>query len=264
MIEPPESIVICIAVADSLADAIAAVLPDTLDSPPLILPSSQSRQDVSVAAVRRLLRSRGIASSLLTPAGVLARSPFTRPEGGDWRPVSIELPGQPIFSVSLPHRLVTSPDIWIVTDLDAVAGRGPHVLDLPVRYIRRFDRLRALTSGDRTWMVALADRLPITRVVSTMTSGDLSIATSTSDMTAGELLALSLAGLRLPPTASVAGVWEDPLVQRATDLEIGALHPGQIRPVVQLRTDNPASAPLVNRILMAMSVDIDDRHRKTS
>jgi hypothetical protein len=247
-------IAIDIAISDSLDDALSALPPEQLRASPLLLPTSGRRQDPAVASIRRQLRTIGVDSSVLLPGGLVSLAPFTQPEGGAWQSATINVPGQPGMAVSLPSRLLSSQETWIVIDVDAVAGRGPHVLDLAARYLRHTDRLRGLRTRERTWVVAVNSLLNVTRLVGTANLDGLAVATSTRDLVAGELLALAMAGLHLPQSSSVTGVWEDPLVQRATELQLGVLYPGQLSPNVTIAAESTRAIGIANQILTAMGV----------
>jgi hypothetical protein len=54
------------------------------------------------------------------------------------------------------------------------------------------------------------------------------VVADTSDPIAAELVALAFADLDRPSSAEYTGPWEDQLVQRATELQIGVLLPSAI------------------------------------
>jgi len=159
------------------------------------------------------------------PAGAIA----TVAGGGRWAEVTIDAPDAPPYRVSLPARLAAAPTRWSVTDVDAVAGRGPFVLDLVARYLHPATRLRYLAARRREDLVADANlAAPLALCVISATIAETSLVAVTADPIAGELMALALADERLPDHASVTGPWEERIVQRATELELGIQVPSQL------------------------------------
>lgn len=214
--------------AGAVRDALG---PHPLPEGVVILPSSLRRTDRLAGAVREVLRNERVASRLLVPANpvaaLLPRLPRT--PARSWIDFEIHPPDMPPVTISLPDPLYGGSPVWSVTDVDAVAGTGPYILDLVARYLHPLGRLRQLGSRGRTGAVAdlnLAAR-PSTCVIGKML-GSVFVAGIATDPIAAELFALALADEDLPPDRSVTGPWEDRVVQRATELELGIQIPQQL------------------------------------
>lgn len=200
------------------------------NSTPLLLPSSLDRDDALAQALQESLRSGGTAVSVVLPD-----HPFrtvTRAIAGErtaWRSVDLMLPEGMKDEVLLPARLITADSMIYVTLVDRVARTGPFQLDLLARFVHPRHRLGRLIDpdrGGRAAEVSLA-RAPDWCVVGC--SAPFGIVGVTRDVVAAELLALSLAERFFDRQAEFASPWEDRVVQRATELELGARIPGDIR-----------------------------------
>jgi hypothetical protein len=132
--------------------------------------------------------------------------------------------------VLLPARLVDAPARWIVTDLAGAGGRGPYALDLLARYLAPSDRLRLLASRRRdiALPVDLHLGVPVAWHIVSQSMPGYALVAATADPIVAELVALALAEENLPANLSVEGVWEDRLIQRATELDLGIQIPDQI------------------------------------
>ena len=163
--------------------------------------------------------------------------------------------GEVITTVVLPGRLVDSECLWSITDIDAVSGRGPYVLDLPARYTDTTTRLRIVASKRRAEIaVAILQARPFERQVLVRHFPSFEFIAICDDPIAAELLALSLVDEDLTRDHQVAGPWEDDLVQRATELDLGARLPRDITVETTGPRDGPVPATL-GRILGRIGID---------
>jgi hypothetical protein len=138
-----------------------------------------------------------------------------------------------------------------ITTVNATLTRGPFVLDLPSRFLHPRDRvsLAARPGRDRTLADIAAAALPASSVVVTpVADGWLMLVTS--DPIAAELWSLATAERFLDRGLEMQGPWEDPTVQRATELELGARYPGELMLTVHGDTDLPVAA---QKLLYSMS-----------
>ncbi len=165
-----------------------------------------------VAAYIRLAPSRG---------GLLRR---VRSES--WSPVPIAHRAARFPVVSILSDLAPPTSIILTHDLNA--GQPPPIEGL-LRYVHRrlalTVRLTQPESGAAA-DVALAFRA-VVLVLTAIVHGHRIIA-ATPDLVAGHLLALALQTLAAPSDEERAGPWEDPTVQRATELDVGVIHPDQL------------------------------------
>jgi hypothetical protein len=124
-----------------------------------------------------------------------------------------------------------------VTDVAAVAGRGPFVLDLVARYAHPLSRIRQVVDRDRAGRAAEVNLTARPDWSVLGVTGPPAIVAVTNDLVAGELVALSLAEGLAGHGGEFASPWEDRVVQRATELELGARIPDDITLEV-VATDN--------------------------
>jgi hypothetical protein len=196
-----------------------------------VLPSSLSRRDPLAALVRARLRSQAIATHLLVPATPVAvmMSLGRGPAPDPWRSMMVAPPDVPPYLIRLPENLVGPVPRWTVTDIDAVAGRGPYVLDLVARYAHPADRLRMLATRRRADTAVEANLVARpTLCIAGQQLGDGYLVAVTGDPIAGELVALALADRHLARGGELTGPWEERVVQRATELELGIQVPAQL------------------------------------
>lgn len=208
------------------------MLPDAAGcSPVLILPSSLRRADRLASVVRAHLRGRGIASHLVLPTNPVAE--FLRLGANrsheSWSTVTLEPSDNPHRTIRMPARLVDGDRIWTVTDVDAVSGRGPFVLDLLARYVHPVSRIRFVASpsrSDAAVEVNLAAKISVSVIGKEF--GNFSMVGVTSDLVAAELFAIALADEDIAADRPVVGPWEDRVVQRATELDLGVRIPEEL------------------------------------
>jgi hypothetical protein len=182
-------------------------------------------------ALAQVIRRQHPRSSVMVPRFALR-----------YRPVALKQPSSTLQQVNLPVGLLDASRLVGVVDLDAVAQRGPFVLDLLARYVSPVDRLRILASRDRAVVVAevnLARKLDL--VVISCTLRGQRVFAATNDLIAGELVALALGEMVIGGERQWQTPWEDAVVQRATEMELGARFPGDIT----IASDDQATSPVV-------------------
>lgn len=253
-----QEVSITIATGDTWAEAAGALKLESGKTPVLILPSSLRRTDPLFSAVRDELRTSQVTSHLMLPphpaAALIGRT--GRSSGGAWQAVELQAPGVPPSRITIPAWLGGPKSIWTVTDVDAVGGTGPYVLDLLARYVHPRTRLRQLASRRRSDAVVDVNLVAApSRCVVGKLLGNTKLVAIVNDPIAAELFALSLADEDLAPERAVTGPWEDRVVQRATELELGVQIPQQI--VLKLVTTPGVSVrTALERILARMGVPV--------
>jgi hypothetical protein len=168
----------------------------------------------------------------------------------------VDLPGGG-RTVRLDRELVDAKSVAIVINLDRVGTTGPFALDLLARYLSPIDRARLLVSPVKLDIVARLNLIrPVDRfmVARTMTSGMVWI--ETRDPIAAELVSLALSEDLLPESRARQSPWEDDLVQRATELELGARYPGDIRLNYEANDDHPHVKEAIAALHLRIGIDI--------
>ncbi len=221
-------------------EAAASVLPsliDDIDGSVAILPSSLDYRDPVAEAVLTQL-PQGSTPEIVTPiSGSAARRAFLLPTVlGDWRDVPINVPGVSVESALMPKAVASAEHRIIGVDVVEVSRHGPFVLDVPARYVHPRQRLRLVADRSRSSLVAeVAAALPISLSVVSLTLPEGTFLAATKDIIAAELVALALAERCIGSVRDFTGPWEDAVVQRATELELGVLMPARIRLVADGR-----------------------------
>ncbi len=205
-----------------------------------ILPSSMDAKDPFAGLVTAALPEQSEPFTAIPVTGAAARRAFVTPNViGRWIDRPIHAAASPLQSITCPQDVAQADYRIVVTDVVEVARKGPFVLDLPARYIHPRQRMKLLASGQREQMaaeVALGYSLDLMAVYMSHREGV--VLAVTSDPIAAELVALAMSELCTGAPRSFTGPWEDPVVQRATELEIGVLLPSRIRII----TDGPNRA----------------------
>lgn len=196
-----------------------------------LVPSTLERDDRVALAMNSALPPNVETGVLVPVMGTAARRAFVTPMVlGAWRDVPITVPGGRIDSIMLPQELVHASHRISVTDVVEVARHGPFVLDLVARYAHPRHRLRLVVDtgrADLTAEVASAMHCDLHVIALSLPEGTLLAVTT--DVIAAELTALALAERCLGNHRAFRGPWEDEVVQRATELQIGVLLPSRIR-----------------------------------
>lgn len=251
-------VTITISTGSTYAEAVSDVLGTMSGSGPvLILPASLRRTDPLAGTVRQELRANQIASHLILPTNPAALIGQVRRSSEErWLEVELRAPDVPPMSITIPARLQGPESIWSVTDVDAVGGTGPYVLDLVARYAHPRTRIRQLASRRRSDAVVDVNLVvrPMRCVVG-KAFGDTVVVGIVNDPIAAELFALALADEDLSPAHAVAGPWEDRVVQRATELEIGVQIPQHLG-IDLVTASGVAVRTVLERVMARIGVEI--------
>lgn len=249
-----------VAVASTLEMALKTVLQLAPEgdnrSPLLLLPSTLDQDDVVASSAREILRQRGVDASIFTPGSQHRRfASLLRPVTTDpaWMEVASDRPGVDMVRVTLPAALVRAPQRFLACDLDQVARSGPFVLDLLGRYLHPRDRVRLLSSGARQQSLAEVNlALPGSIALLHMSVSAGALVAITNDLILGELAALALSELVIGRERGFTGPWEDAVVQRATELQMGVAVPSEI--VIRWMPDSEAIEPMRNHIVQRLGL----------
>jgi hypothetical protein len=216
---------------DEAVTGAAGHLARFLESAPLLLPSSLSREDDLVRSLRRSLRTYAVSSSVVVPEHPLraATGAVITGQRLRWREVRLSLPDKADREVLLPRRLLGQNPLVYATHVDAVARRGPFQLDLLSRYVHPRHRIRQVIDRDRAGLAAEVNMVRGPEWCIIGFDGPPGLVAVTHDIVAGELFALCMAERFFDKTVEFSSPWEDRVVQRATELELGARTPDDIR-----------------------------------
>lgn len=220
-----------------------------------ILPSSLRRNDRAAMELREHLRQQGRSTHLRVPGGPIP-SLLGRTAGGWTRVPLPDSSGMTGVTISLPTQLMEAGEVWSMVDIDAISGRGPYVLDLLGRHAGTPTRVRLLGSRHRAELaISILQARPLQRHVIVRHFPSFELLATTADPIAAELLALALVDEDITRDHQVAGPWEDELVQRATERDLGSRLPDEITvDIVGLRGALIDAA--LGRILGRIGVDL--------
>lgn len=196
-----------------------------------LLPSSMDGKDPFVALVGKSMPEVARPFTLLPVSGAAARRAFLTPNViGRWIDRPVKASDSPFTAITWPQDLAQAAYRVVVTDVVEVARRGPFVLDLPARYIHPRQRMRLLSSGQREAQAAeVASALSVELFAIYLAQREGVVLAVTTDIIAAELVALAMSELCVGSPRSFTGPWEDAVVQRATQLELGVLLPSRMR-----------------------------------
>ncbi|MGB3330170.1 MAG: hypothetical protein WBA46_14510, partial [Thermomicrobiales bacterium] len=167
--------------------------------------------------------------STLLPAGRLRGLLGERSQG--WRAIDLQAidASSSLARLALPAGLVDADAVVVACDLDRVASRGPLVLDLAASYLSPQTRMRLHAQRGRLAAAAEVNlAIPLAGAILGVTFGGERWYLGSPDPIASELAALALAEQALDAERAVVGPWEDPLVQRSTELQLGGLLPSAL------------------------------------
>lgn len=214
----------------------------------VVLPSSLDQADPVADAVVANLPESADGTVVVPVSGAAARRAFLSPTVlGDWRDVPILAPGSRLPSALMPGRVATASHRVVAVDVVEVARHGPFVLDLAARYVHPRQRVRVVADAARSDLAAeIAAAVRMDLHVVSLTLKDGSFLAATTDPIAAELVSLALSERCIGATRAFTGPWEDAVVQRATELEMGVLLPSRIR---LLPAGSAARQPWADEIL---------------
>jgi hypothetical protein len=223
-----------IQIEQTLSHAVAELIPALvghLQGEAVILPSSLDAQDPVAAEILMHLPDNAKGDVLVPVSGGAARRAFLSPTVlGDWRDMPIGVPGARLQSALMPGAVSSASHRLIAVDVVEVARHGPFVLDLAARYVHPRQRVRVVADSARSELAAeIASAVRIDLNVISLTLREGTFLAATTDPIAAELTALALSERCIGSTRAFTGPWEDEVVQRATELELGVLLPSRIR-----------------------------------
>lgn len=239
-----------IQIEPSLSRAAAGLLPvmtGHFQGDTVILPSSLDAKDPVAQEVLRHLPEGADGNIIVPVSGGAARRAFLSPLVlGDWRDMPIAIPSGRLESALVPGQVSTAAHRVAAVDVVEVARHGPFVLDLIARYVHPRQRVRVVADTARSEIAAeLASAVRIDVYAVSLTLREGTFLAVTTDPIAAELVALALAERCIGSTRAFTGPWEDAVVQRATELELGVLLPSRIR---LLPTGDAARQPWADEI----------------
>ncbi len=226
----PEGVDICIYAGAPLDSLIEIALANReLPAPVAIATPNASPSEFARRVARHLTPPEPV---VLSPDGWLDRR----------RDRIVELPltvaSAQLRRAGLPATLVESQSLIVATDLTCLPPGGAIAIGLWSRFARRRERLAAMLfdardarRGEHRESLSpeiaslVAPRLLLLR--GALSHGPLLIATT--DQIAAELAGRALGIAQADPGFEPIGPWEHPLVQRATELDLGVIHPDQLR-----------------------------------
>lgn len=220
-----------IIITSSIRKVVASWELDVSPGGTIVLPSSVRGDDPLADAVAERLRDvREGATAVDAPEAAAYRLR----RRAAWRTVDLRAleSSAELDRVTLPQPLVDADALIIACDLDRVADRGPYVLDLLATRAAFGTKVRLHARRGRIADAAeLNLAVRIQGCVLALTVGGDRWYLATPDPIAGELAALALSE-ETRAEQSVVVPWEDPIVQRATELHLGVLLPADLALVI--------------------------------
>lgn len=209
--------------------ALARLLPDipAFPTPVRILAGDKHLADGAVeAAIRAAVP--GVVGA--TPPPSVAGQALAMTRSADyWRTIPLTQPGTILSSVALPATLASAASFVYLVRSRRDRRDDPLALDLLARFVH--PRLVLLLRGDAD-RAGLTAEINVARqphmVVMQMQIPPWSLVLTTVDPIAAELFGLAFREHFLAPDAEITGPWEDRLVQRATELDLGVTLPEQM------------------------------------
>jgi len=218
----------------------------TTESACIAVASKIASDGPATAALTDLLARTEQTTRMVVPPATLvgAWSSFRK---FDW--VAVELPPQAerLRHVWLPGNIVHAKRLIAINRLPVeMPNKEPIALGIWAQFAHPRQRTGAWLSDERTGLaaeIALAVKPDLI-----LLSGDwrgFPFLISSDDQIAAELAGLAVAQTRSKTPPENGGPWEQPLVQRATELSIGVKRPGQIDANIQWlgADDSRARAP---------------------
>lgn len=201
-------------------------------SPPAVATLSEPRgwRD---RAIRRLIERLSEAHGEIrrvTPPPLLSG---LRPRSSDWIEVDLGGRGDRLSKVTLARPLFEAEMLFAFANLDRPRQRGERTtiaLGLWSHFTRSVERLGARIGDERDGLAAeIALAVVARRYFVAVTTGDIALAVSASDPIVAELAGRAMLRLKGASQSDVAvAPWEEPIVQRASELKLGVQTPDAI------------------------------------
>gem|GEM_PF-1383292 len=200
-----------------------------------LAPASLAPNDPMLGEIRRGLRSRLVPFRIVVPRAP-ARAVLSGLPGGASGWIRTRA-GERVIRID--RRILDSPLIGIVP-ITARHYRGPFALDLASHFLHPIDRARLVVARDRARQVAeVAANVAFSHWLIGAAVGYEILWLTTGDAITAELWSLALAERFLDQAAEMQGPWEDPTIQRATELDLGVKIPSEIRIAVRANGEMP-------------------------
>jgi hypothetical protein len=204
-----------------------------LSSPPTIATLSDPRGWRN-RSLTRLVKRLGAAHGemLIANPPSLARGFLSR--STDWIDINLGGRGDRLEKVSLARSIFDSEMLFAFANLDRPAPRTERTtiaIGLWSNFARGLERIGARVGDDRTGLAAeIALGVVVRRYFVTATVRTMSIAASTTDPIVAELLGRALLRVNANSvTDETVAPWEEPLVQRASELRLGVQSADQVK-----------------------------------
>jgi hypothetical protein len=199
-----------------------------------LIPASLVHDDPAARLIRNAARVLGMRTRVVTPRWPLSAVVGIVGGGDNWREVRVGA-----GSVRIDSRVLQGPRIGLVP-ISLDYRQGPFPLDLASRFLHPVDRARFLIARNRDRMAAdiASGSQPDCWIITTIVGRDR-LWLTTTDIIAAELWSLALAERFYDAALEAQGPWEDPTLQRATELELGVRIPAEM----QLRHGVPGDMP---------------------
>lgn len=247
-----------LAVAPSIPQAVEAALSNALALgpdrflPPFVV-ADASADAASATGTGRLVveilgREGGDVRRVVPPQPVLSvLNRFARRKSSVTR-VDVRLRAERITSVWLPDPIVEAKTLVAVNDVRHDQAERPTLaIGLWSRFAGLWERVGARLAKPEEGLaaeIALAVRPTLILLVDSWRGQPVVIATP--DQIAAELAGLALRQARRAGEDDQIGPWQDPLVQRATELDLGVRTPEQL--ALRLEVVDPANLPDENLV----------------
>lgn len=213
----------------AVAARAAALLPD-VSSRLAVLSASAARSfdRPFVAALLRALRARSPKFAALAAPSAL--SGWLKARAQTWVEVDFGERGDRLSQATMPKALFDAEAVVAINDLTSFNPRRPVIaIGIWAQFAHPRQRLGAAWSDQASGLVveiALAAP-PATYLIAASWRGKPVLIVA-DDMIAAELLGLAIGQVQADPDVEHVGPWEQPLVQRAGDLGLGARLPAEI------------------------------------
>jgi hypothetical protein len=213
-----------------LAERVAELLPPA--SPSLLVLSAQLPRGLDEPVARALCdalkrRDRLVETVAPLPAGLAG---WIGSRGRRWRSVDLHGRGNRLIDVKLLEELLNGAGIVVVNDLGRFDPKRPAIaIAVWAQFAHPRQRLGASLGDQASGLVAeIALAAPAAWYVIAGSWLGKPMAVVANDMIAAELVGLAIGQAQADPDRELSGPWEHPLVQRATELDLGVRLPSDV------------------------------------
>ena len=187
--------------------------------------------DETARLVARAIQRNRRRVRLIAPSSSLAGA-LWQARSTDWAEIDVSDRASRLSTVTLPTAIPNAPSVVAVNTISPEDAPGdPIAIGLWARFAHPKLRTGASLSDPRDGLTAeIALAVQPRLILLSAIWRDVPILIATGDQIAAELAGLALRHLLSEATSDPIGPWEHPLVQRATELELGVATPSEIRP----------------------------------